>query len=156
MTNHGPTTIVRRDVDRLHRRSGWSPRCGAGALYVGDRSRDVCGRGSAHHVPAAGARGGRNDSTLEVSGATLAGATLTLAAIVTSSHSDPTPANNAAFETTTVTSTGRNIAVTNTSDTGPGSLRQAIAESNADSGDRDTIVFNIPGSGVRTIVPLSA
>ena len=93
---------------------------------------------------------------VEISGATVAGATLTLAAIVTSSHADPTPANNAALETTTVTSTGRNIAVTNTGDTGPGSLRQAIAESNADSGDRDTIVFNIPGTGVRTIVPLSA
>ena len=92
---------------------------------------------------------------VQVSGATVAGATLTLAAIVTSNHSDPTPANNAALETTTVTSTGRNIAVTNTSDTGPGSLRQAIAESNADSDDRDTIVFNIPGTGVQTIVPAS-
>ena len=80
---------------------------------------------------------------------TLAGATLTLSATVTSDHADPTPANNSDLETTTVTSAGgRTIAVTNTNDSGPGSLRQAIAESNADSGDRDTIVFNIPGAGV--------
>ena len=51
-----------RDVDRLRRRSGWSPRCGAGALYLGDGCPDVCGRGSIRHVPAADARGGRNDS----------------------------------------------------------------------------------------------
>ena len=38
----------------------------------------------------------------------------------------------------------------------PGSLRQAILDSNADTGDRDTIVFNIPGSGVHTITPLTA
>ena len=41
--------------------------------------------------------------------------------------------------------------VTTTADSGPGSLRQAIEISNADSGDRDTIVFNIPGGGVPTI-----
>ena len=41
--------------------------------------------------------------------------------------------------------------MTNTNDSGPGSLRQAIIDSNADSGDRDTIVFNIPGAGVQTI-----
>ncbi len=48
------------------------------------------------------------------------------------------------------------IVVTNTSNAGAGSLRQAILDSNADTGDRDTIVFNIPGSGVQTITLLSA
>jgi hypothetical protein len=44
--------------------------------------------------------------------------------------------------------------VTNTSDSGPGSLRQAILNANANPG-ADTILFNIPGSGVQTIAPLT-
>ncbi len=52
--------------------------------------------------------------------------------------------------------------VTNTADAGAGSLRQAIADANAlqvTGGTRcepHSIVFNIPGSGVHTIQPLSA
>ena len=42
--------------------------------------------------------------------------------------------------------------VTNTADAGAGSLRQAILDANANPG-ADTITFNIPGSGVHTIVP---
>ena len=42
--------------------------------------------------------------------------------------------------------------VTNTNDSGAGSLRQAILDANAHSGP-DNISFNIPGSGVRTITP---
>jgi FG-GAP-like repeat len=45
--------------------------------------------------------------------------------------------------------------VTTTADSGPGSLRQAILDSNAATGATNTIDFDIPGSGVRTIVPLS-
>lgn len=41
--------------------------------------------------------------------------------------------------------------VTNTNDAGPGSLRQAIADTNANLG-LDTITFNIPGGGVQDIV----
>ena len=46
--------------------------------------------------------------------------------------------------------------VTNTADSGPGSLRQAILDSNAATGATNTIDFDIPGSGVQTIAPLSA
>src|SRR5512132_1754955 len=42
--------------------------------------------------------------------------------------------------------------VTNTADSGPGSLRQAILDANANPG-LDTIAFNIPGAGVHTISP---
>jgi hypothetical protein len=45
--------------------------------------------------------------------------------------------------------------VTNTNDSGPGSLRQAILDANSNAG-LDSISFDIPGSGVRTISPLSA
>ncbi len=45
--------------------------------------------------------------------------------------------------------------VTNTGDSGPGSLRQAILDSNAAIGATNTIDFDIAGSGVQTIVPLS-
>ena len=40
--------------------------------------------------------------------------------------------------------------VTNTNTSGPGSLSQAISDSNARTG-QDTIVFNVPGSGVQRI-----
>src|SRR5574338_301090 len=53
------------------------------------------------------------------------------------------------------------LTVTNTSDSGPGSLRQAIIDANANAG-LDAIHFNIPGSdpncdagGVCTIAPAS-
>ena len=42
--------------------------------------------------------------------------------------------------------------VTNTDDSGPGSLRQAILDANATPGF-DTIGFGIPGSAVHTITP---
>lgn len=47
--------------------------------------------------------------------------------------------------------------VINTDDSGPGSLRQAIidANSNGNPGDMDMIAFNIPGSEVHTITPLT-
>jgi hypothetical protein len=48
------------------------------------------------------------------------------------------------------------IVVTNTNDSGAGSLRQAILDSNASVGVLDTITFNIAGSGVQTIVLTSA
>jgi parallel beta-helix repeat protein len=44
--------------------------------------------------------------------------------------------------------------VANVNDSGPGSLRAAIANSNRESG-RQTITFNIPGAGVHTITPMS-
>ncbi len=45
--------------------------------------------------------------------------------------------------------------VTNTSDSGAGSLRQAINDANSDI-DFSTISFNIPGPGVHTIAPATA
>ncbi|HEX8456950.1 MAG TPA: FG-GAP-like repeat-containing protein, partial [Pyrinomonadaceae bacterium] len=45
--------------------------------------------------------------------------------------------------------------VTNTNDAGAGSLRQAIMDANAQAGTQ-TITFQIPGGGVKTITPLSA
>ena len=46
--------------------------------------------------------------------------------------------------------------VTNTADSGAGSLRQAILDNDADTANTaaDTIDFNIPGAGVHTIQPL--
>src|SRR4051812_2959067 len=44
--------------------------------------------------------------------------------------------------------------VSNTDDSGPGSLRQAILDANADTGS-DVIDFDIPGIAVHTIMPKS-
>jgi hypothetical protein len=46
--------------------------------------------------------------------------------------------------------------VTNTADSGSGSLRRAIMDSDTAPGQTNTIDFDIPGSGVQTIAPLSA
>src|SRR5947209_4510001 len=43
--------------------------------------------------------------------------------------------------------------VTNTGDSGPGSLRQAILDSNAATGGTNTIDFHVAGKGVQTIAP---
>src|SRR4051794_31241832 len=45
--------------------------------------------------------------------------------------------------------------VTNTGDGGPGSLRRAILDANAGTAGTNTIEFDIPGDGVKTIAPLS-
>ena len=47
---------------------------------------------------------------------------------------------------------GTTFTVTNTNDSGAGSLRQAILDANANPGG-DTIAFGIPGAGVHTITP---
>jgi hypothetical protein len=48
------------------------------------------------------------------------------------------------------------LLVTNTDDAGPGSLRQAILDSNSTASVLDSIEFSIPGAGVKTISPTSA
>ena len=95
-------------------------------------------------------------ATVDVVLTTTRGTTLTTVATVSSNSADSNPANNSVTTDTVVTAGSRQIAVINTNDSGSGSLRQAITDSNADAGDRDTIVFNIPGSGVQTITPLAA
>jgi hypothetical protein len=50
---------------------------------------------------------------------------------------------------------GATFTVTNTNDSGPGSLRQAILDANSNPG-LDTIAFDIPGAGVHTITPATA
>ena len=50
---------------------------------------------------------------------------------------------------------GTTYTVTNTANSGAGSLRQAITDANGRAGT-DTIVFNISGTGIHTITPTSA
>jgi hypothetical protein len=51
---------------------------------------------------------------------------------------------------------GATLSVSNTNDSGDGSLRQAILTANSTAGVLDTINFNIPGTGPFTITPLTA
>jgi hypothetical protein len=53
-----------------------------------------------------------------------------------------------------VTAKAATYTVSNTNDSGAGSLRQAITSANS-TATLDTIVFSIPGGGVKTISPLS-
>jgi len=52
-------------------------------------------------------------------------------------------------------SSGMTFTVTNTADSGVGSLRQAILNSNGTTPGPNTIAFSIPGTGVHTITPLT-
>lgn len=52
------------------------------------------------------------------------------------------------------TASAASFIVTNTNDSGAGSLRQAILDANLSAG-ADSITFNIPGGGVKTISPLT-
>jgi hypothetical protein len=54
----------------------------------------------------------------------------------------------------TAAASAATITVTNTNDSGAGSLRQAILDANSTPAP-DTIAFNIPGGGVKTISPLT-
>ncbi|HEY9851284.1 MAG TPA: DUF4347 domain-containing protein [Leptolyngbyaceae cyanobacterium] len=71
------------------------------------------------------------------------------------SLNDGSLGNNNGFNITVNPVDDTEFVVTNTNDSGVGSLRQAIINANADAGI-ETIRFNIPGSGVRTITPTSA
>jgi uncharacterized repeat protein (TIGR01451 family) len=82
---------------------------------------------------------------------TLGGATLLFTSGATSAGAETDPSDNTATASTTVTTVGRTIEVTTTADSGPGSLRQAIIESNGDGGDTDHIVFNVQPAGPKTI-----
>ena len=81
----------------------------------------------------------------------LLGSTFTVQA----DEADPVPANNAVAVNTTVVGGPSSFLVTNTNDSGPGSLRQAILNANASAG-ADIISFAIPGAGPFTITPASA
>lgn len=71
----------------------------------------------------------------------------------------PRPASRAAFRPRLEPLEDRSVpavfTVTTAADSGPGSLRQAILDSNASVGVADTIEFLIPGAGVHTIALLS-
>ncbi len=60
-----------------------------------------------------------------------------------------------ACRTVTTLTSFPTLTVTNTNDSGAGSLRQVITDANL-SVSPDRIIFNIPGGGVKTIIPLGA
>jgi hypothetical protein len=69
---------------------------------------------------------------------------------------DRLPSDNSASAATGIASGPRSFVVTNTDDSGPGSLRQAMLDANRNAGFRDTITFAIPGPPPHTIMPASA
>lgn len=62
--------------------------------------------------------------------------------------------SNESAPTVIMTGPASTFIVTNTNDSGAGSLRQAITDANSNAGS-DLITFSIPGSGIQTITPLS-
>ena len=61
----------------------------------------------------------------------------------------------ALFSLVALAATAATYTVTTTADSGAGSLRQAILDANTNAG-ADAIAFDIPGSGIHTITPLTA
>lgn len=78
---------------------------------------------------------------------------------ITATATDPN-GNTSAFSVcflASVTAPPQTFTVINTNDNGPGSLRQAMLDVDAESNTgMDTIAFNIPGAGIQTISLLSA
>jgi hypothetical protein len=75
--------------------------------------------------------------------------------VVTATATDPN-GNTSEFGSCRLVVGPSSFAVSTTADSGPGSLRQAILNANANGGVVDTITFGIPGGGAQTIAPLSA
>ena len=142
VTNSGPNPATGVQLD-----FSWGPN--ADLVSVGgsdnctiDRTRLTCPLGTLN----------TGTSVITVVVRPRSGGTLSSRAGVTGTTADPNPANNAAFVETTVTPGASTLVVTNTNDSGPGSLFQAMFEAN-DPGPRDRITFNIPGAGPHTITP---
>ena len=76
-------------------------------------------------------------------------------AFITATATDTTLGNTSEFSQAIVALPPDSFLVTNTNDSGTGSLRQAITDANAAAGT-DTITFAIPGTGPFTIQPNSS
>src|SRR6516164_8305484 len=99
------------------------------------------GREALCRVPICGrdqGRGGTRPYLVEAAGRLLAGGVLFLALVFLA-----------------LCGQAATFTVSNTSDSGSGSLRQAMLDANTNAGP-DAIVFQIPGSGTHSIQPLSA
>lgn len=87
-----------------------------------------------------------------------AGSALISGRFISASATDPA-GNTSEFSpafTAASTLPGATFTVVNTNDSGPGSLRQALLDTALlPSGSNDVVNFAIPGSGVRTIAPLT-
>ena len=77
-----------------------------------------------------------------------------LRVMATAAEADSDPSNDVGSATTTLAAAPQTFTVTNTTDGARGSLRQAIADANANTGSTNTIAFNIP-NGPFSIAPLS-
>ncbi|HET9493032.1 MAG TPA: S-layer homology domain-containing protein [Chloroflexia bacterium] len=82
-------------------------------------------------------------------------ATSTVTPIPTATPTNTLTPTRTATPTNTSTATPVSFVVTNTNDSGPGSLRQAILNANSAPGT-ETITFAIPGPGVHKIAPVTS
>jgi CSLREA domain-containing protein len=87
---------------------------------------------------------------------TTLGVATTVGEVVTATATDASNNTSEFSACVIVTNAVQTFTVTNTNDSGAGSLRQAILDANANTGTTDTIAFNIAGAGIHTISPTSA
>jgi hypothetical protein len=80
---------------------------------------------------------------------------LTLPQVITATVTHPDGSTSEFSNAVPLVDGGQLRTVTNTNDSGAGSLRQAILDANGNAG-MDSIQFNISGSGPHTIAPLTA
>jgi uncharacterized repeat protein (TIGR01451 family) len=94
-------------------------------------------------------------ASIDVTARLIGARTVTNKAMATSQQRDPNAANSLATTITDVSANALTFTVTNTANSGAGSLRDALAASNSNIGSTNTIQFNIPGSGPFVITPLT-
>lgn len=126
------------------------PTRGFTLLFYASPSADPSGNGEGRQFI------GQGQANTDTDGVATINADLTVNAagqVITATATDAGTNSTSEFSNAvTVTGAALSTVVTNTNDSGAGSLRQAILNGNASPGTQ-TISFNIPGAGVKTITP---
>jgi uncharacterized repeat protein (TIGR01451 family) len=126
----------------------------AGVTFNGASStQGVCTESGGTVTCNVGTLGFAGQATVTINVTPTVAGSLSNTASVTSDNPDADTSNNSATATTVV-QTPTSFTVSNTADSGAGSLRQAILDSNNTAGTQ-TINFLIDGGGVQTITPAS-
>ena len=144
VTNHGPAAAAHVVISD-------APSAGGMAILGASSAAGTCSSTSARATCQVSSLASGAVATMTVSVRMTGVGTRVDSASATSAAGDSNPGDNFSSVTTTVAAGPVTFTVTNTLDGGTGSLRQAIADANANAGATNRIEFNIPGLGPHKI-----